>query len=389
MTPAAADGPLTLSVLVVDDEPGMRLGAARVLAGFRCAPPEAEGREVALRVEAVETGEAALERIRAERPDLVLLDERLPGLSGLEVLARLAAEAPEVLTVMVTAYATLGAAVAATKRGAFDFLAKPFTPDELRATVEKAVRHALLLRQARRHADERRRIRFEFVSVLAHELKAPLSAVEGNLLDMEAGVFGPDLASYRASVARGVERLRGMRRLVADLLDLTAIESGERRRALVTLEVGAVAAAILDGFSRAAGEAGVALRLAPADPVWAEVDRRELELVLTNLVDNAIKYNRRGGRVEVAVAPVDGRVRVVVEDTGIGIAPEEAAGLFKEFVRVRTAETRHLPGSGLGLATVRKVAQLYGGDATLRSEPGAGTRVEVELGPVAAGPRGS
>lgn len=372
-----------LRVLMVDDEQGMRLGASRILERYTVALPDHEG-EVGFAVDTAESGEEALAKIEQSPPDILLLDHKLPAMSGLDVLNRLLADKRDVLTVMITAYATLETAVAATKRGAFDFLAKPFTPDELRATVFKASKHVALQRAARRHAEEKRRIRFEFISVLAHELKAPLAAVEGYLLALQDRSLGPDLAAYTPMIERSLLRLGGMRKLVVDLLDVTRIESGQKRRELEPVEVREVAQASLETVRAEAERRRIALELpaGPATPLVA--DRSEIELVLNNLVTNAVKYNRDGGRVEVRLAPLPDGVEIAVRDTGIGMSPEEVARLFKEFVRIKNDKTRGIVGSGLGLSTVKKLAQLYGGDAQVVSVPDQGTTFTVTLRSAAA-----
>ncbi|HWT83052.1 MAG TPA: response regulator, partial [Candidatus Methylomirabilis sp.] len=169
-----------LRVLVVDDEPGMRLGIERALRNFSVHLPDVNGL-VSFAVESVDSGEAALAKIESSPPDILLLDHKLPGMTGLDVLNELAEAKPQVLTIMITAFASLDTAIAATKRGAYDFLAKPFTPEEVKAAVRKAAKHLILQRQARRLAEEKRQIRFQFISVLGHELKAPLGAIEGYL----------------------------------------------------------------------------------------------------------------------------------------------------------------------------------------------------------------
>ncbi len=101
--------------------------------------------------------------------------------------------------------------------------------------------------------------------------------------------------------------------------------------------------------------------------------------MLNNLISNAVKYNRDGGSVKVEIRRDDGTLKVSVTDTGIGLAPEEAAKLFSEFVRIKNEDTIKVLGSGLGLSTVRKLAQLYGGDATVTSTKGAGSTFTVTL----------
>ena len=128
----------------------------------------------------------------------------MPGISGLEVLDRLAGRETDMLTIMITAYASIETAVSATKRGAYDFLAKPFTPDELKSTIRKAAARLILAKQARRLAEEKRRVRFEFIRVLGHELKAPLNAVAGYLDILQNHQLGSDLAAYDELVARSL-----------------------------------------------------------------------------------------------------------------------------------------------------------------------------------------
>ncbi|MBI5544773.1 MAG: response regulator [Deltaproteobacteria bacterium] len=367
-----------LRVLVVDDEPGMRLGAGRILERYAVKLPDVEG-EVGFSVELAESGEEALEKIGKAQPDILLLDHKLPGMSGLDVLNKLIADRCDVLTVMITAYATLETAVAATKRGAFDFLAKPFTPDELRATVFKASKHVALQRAARRHAEEKRRIRFEFISVLGHELKAPLAAVEGYLMAMQDRSLGADLESYAPMVERSLIRLGGMRKLVVDLLDVTRIESGQKRRELERIDVRALAVASLETVRADAERRKITVELHPGPPVAMVADKSEIELVLNNLVTNAVKYNRDGGRVDVILDSRADGAGIKVSDTGIGMSAEELARLFKEFVRIKNEKTRGILGSGLGLSTVKKIAQLYGGDAKVTSVPDQGTTFEVDL----------
>jgi two-component system sensor histidine kinase/response regulator len=280
---------------------------------------------------------------------------------------------------MITAYATLETAIDATKRGAYDFLPKPFTPEELRVAVRRAVKHLVVQRQARRLAEEKRQVRFQFISVLGHELKAPLAAIEGYLQILRDGTAGNDPAVQAQVVERALIRAGGMRRLIAELLDLTRIESGQKRRELAEVDVRDVARAAIETATPAARERHVEIVLHAPEHVPAVADRGELEILLNNLVSNAVKYNREGGRVDVVIEEADGGVRLIVADTGIGLTAEEARRLFQEFVRIKNDRTRGIPGTGLGLSIVKKLAQLYGGDVTVRSEPGVGSTFEVSL----------
>jgi hypothetical protein len=122
------------------------------------------------------------------------------------------------------------------------------------------------------------------------------------------------------------------------------------------------------------------------DSLMFRADRSELDIVAGNLLTNAVKYNRDGGRVTVSLDRADGRVRLRVADTGIGLSEDEAAKLFAEFVRIRNDATRDIEGTGLGLSMVRRLARQYGGDATVASEQGVGSTFTVTL---AASPDGT
>jgi len=365
-------------VLVVDDELGIRLGVTRVLQNFSVRLAEVEG-DVTFQLTQAESGEEALEKIAASCPDLLLLDHKLPGLQGLEVLDRLTQQNLDLLIIMITAYATIETAVMATKRGAYDFLAKPFSPDELKATVSKAAKQLILQREARRLAQEKRQVRFQFISVLAHELKAPLAAVEGFLDLLKNRVVEPDTPKYDEILGRSSVRLGGMRKLINDLLDLTRIESGQKSRELALVDVREVARKALETMAPAAVERGITIQLHAEEPVTLHADPGELEIILNNLVSNGVKYNRDAGRVDITLARRDGRIFVVVADTGIGMTQEEVSHLFKEFSRIKNAKTRNILGSGLGLSIVKKLAQLYGGDALVESTPDVGSTFTVTL----------
>jgi signal transduction histidine kinase len=380
-----------LKILVVDDEEGMRKGIERVLRALAVEHPDLR-QSAGFAVELAASGEEALEAIARQVPDLLLLDYKLPGISGLEVQQELARRGLAVLTVMISAYSSLQTVIAATKQGAYDFLVKPFTPEELRATLRKATRHLLLQRQALRLEQERRQVRFEFIRVLGHELKSPLAAVEGFLQLMERRTLGPELAAYQSLVRRSAARIDGMRKLIEDLLDLTRIESGNKERHLEEVDLCQVIAAAAETFADTAAQRRVAIHLELPPSLVLRADRGELEMILNNLLSNAVKYNREGGAVTAKARDRGSAVELEVADTGIGMSQAEVARLFREFSRIRNERTAAIPGSGLGLSIVEKLAALYGGRVRVESQPGVGSTFTVVLpsppGPLSQGERG-
>ena len=364
-----------LRVAMVDDEVPLSSAVKRILAKYH-GHVDAVNVDVTYTSTQFTCGEDFLQALRdGAEFDLLLLDLKLPGLSGLEILEELGKEDRELVTIMITAYATFDTAVQATKLGAFDFLPKPFSPEELRYSLRKATNQLIISREARRLAEEERQVRFNFISVLSHELKAPLNAIEGYLKLLQED----EPPEHRQMIDRSLIRLDGMRKLIFDLLDLTRIESGQKARQFAEVDVVAVAKRTLDLFATEAADHHLKITLDAPQPVKMIADAGELEIVLNNLVSNAVKYNRDGGSVTVKLDRKDDTVTIQVADTGIGLTPEESAKLFNEFVRIKNEDTFKILGSGLGLSTVRKLANLYGGEASVWSEKGEGSTFTVTL----------
>jgi signal transduction histidine kinase len=375
----------TLRVLVTDDEMGMRLGVVRTLRNFTVHVADVN-ETVTFLVDQAESGEEAMEKIRRQPPDILLLDHKMPGISGLEVLDQLADMQTDMLTIMITAYASIETAVSATKRGAYDFLAKPFTPDELKSTIRKTAARLILAKQARKLAEEKQQVRFEFLRVLAHELKAPLNAVAGYLGLIKTRELGDQLAAYDEMIGRSLVRIDGMHKLIHDLLDLTRIESGQRNRQLVTVDLLALAQAAAETMRAEADSRNITIGIHADGAACMTADAGEIEMLMNNLLSNAVKYNRDGGSVEVTLARRDPHVVITVADTGIGMTPEEIGQVFGEFVRIKTERTSHILGSGLGLSIVDKLVRLYGGEVKVESQPDAGTTFTVVLDAAPASP---
>lgn len=367
-----------LNILIVDDEFGMRRGAERALRDMHLHLHDING-DVRFSIRTAADGKELEEKMNEGPTDILVLDYKLPDTTGLDILDRLMKQPLDLLVIMITAYASLDTAVTATRRGAYDFLAKPFTPEELRGAVRKAARHLILQRQARRLAEEKRQVRFQFVSVLAHEMKSPISAIEGYLQMMRERAVGDRLADYDHIVDRCLVRIEGMRKLISDLLDMTSIESGQRQRVIATVELGDLARQAVENVRGEAARRGIAIELDVPEGARMEADRAEIEMIFNNLVSNAVKYNRDGGRVGLRLRDSDGEVRIAVEDTGIGMTPEECQRLFSDFSRIKNDRTRHILGSGLGLSTLKKIVTLYDGDISVKSQPDAGSTFSVVL----------
>ncbi|MBN2713132.1 MAG: hybrid sensor histidine kinase/response regulator [Planctomycetes bacterium] len=371
----------TIRILICDNEPEMRAHIACVLDGYMISSPIGTEKK-RFTTRAVASAEEALELVQECKPQIIFLEDKLPGMSGMELLEKLDLSDDSLLAIMITAGATIEAAVRATRTGAYDFLPKPFSPEDLINTATKAARHIILSEQARACAEEKRKARFNFIQILGHELKAPLNAVEGYLdiiRKKTAGTRESSQKTYDEMLDRSMIRIQGMRKLITDLLDMTMIESGQHRRELVPVDICKAAKNAIDLIQKNADERGIKISLNCAACPTIEGDATEIEVILNNLLSNAVKYNTDSGTVAVTVDQKENCTTIMVADTGIGMTTEETLKLFKDFSRIKNPQTRDISGSGLGLSTVRKICQLYGGDISVESTPEKGSTFTVKL----------
>jgi Signal transduction histidine kinase len=373
-----------LKVLIVDDEPGIRSGIKRILGKFMVSFPFLED-DISFELLEASTGEEALEVVKHEQIDIVLLDNKLPGIQGVEVLDYMKTNCPDTLVVMITSYASLELAVNATNKGAYDFVPKPFTPQELKTSMESITKHLFLKRMTKTLKKEGKQIRFQFLTVLSHELKAPLNAIEGYLRIMKERKAGDDIGAYDQMIDRSLERVKGMRNLIMDLLDLTHIDSGKMKREIKFQDIEPIIRTCMDTVMPFAIQMDVKVNGSWPDEIYMDADSDEIEIILNNLLSNAVKYNRTGGKVQFNILRDTENVTIRVEDTGIGIAQEDTDRLFDEFMRVRSPETKNISGSGLGLSIVKRIVKMNNGKILVESKPGIGSVFTIIL-PVACKP---
>ena len=220
-------------------------------------------------------------------------------------------------------------------------------------------------------------VRRDFVANASHELQTPLTAIRG----FAETLVGNDLSweEVRAQLDVILRNSARLENLIRDMRELSRVES--RRVPLQPGEVDVVklAGALLADMEPRLKERSLEVTVADRGAVSAWADRRAVDQVLTNLVDNALKYTDPGGRITVEVESQPEAVRVSVSDTGIGIPAEHQARIFERFYRVDKARSRALGGTGLGLSIVRHLVQAMGGEIYVESEPGQGSTFRFTL----------
>lgn len=369
------------SVLIIDDDIDFAESLADVL--------EPRGYTVVC----VATPDEALaaQRELAEPAPVALVDVRLGGVgSGIDLIPRLQAEQPELICVLMTAHLDSQTAIAALRRGAYDYFDKSREPETLAAMLDRCFDRVQLLRDreaayeelriAKEEAEAANRGKSAFMATMSHELRTPLNAVIGFSEMMMREVLGalPN-EQYRVYVRDIHESGTHLLQIINDILDLSKAEAGKLELFEDVFDLSDTIQSVRQLVSGRIAENGLTASFElPPDFPLLRADERKTKQVLLNVVANAIKFTPAGGRIELIgrFDPQSG-VTLTVSDTGIGIAEADLPRVLKPFEQVDSTFSRAHQGTGLGLPLVKAMMELHGGSLELRSEVGAGTQVSV------------
>ena len=368
-------------ILVIDDELGIREGCRRAL--------EPEG----YTVETAITGQEGLHRLREQPFDLVLLDVVMPDVRGVELLDPIHEQDPDTVCIIITGYATVELAVQAIKAGAYDFLSKPFTSDLLLMAVHQGLERQRLsleakrleileqdaaeLTRAKEELERLDRFKTTFMLTVAHELRAPLTALQSFLIAIQQGYIPPDHQQEQI-LQRAVERAQELLDMVNDLLKSAAVK-GEETGKREILSLAEVVEKVFSLLQVQADAKGVTCTLEIRQRPMVKAHPDQMMQLWTNLISNAIRYTLPDGRVTIIVEERDGWASGVVQDTGIGIAPEDQDRIFEEFYRAPQAKEIEPYGTGLGLPLVKRIVDEHGGTIEVKSELGQGSQFTFRL----------
>jgi signal transduction histidine kinase len=363
-------------ILIIDDE--------EIVIDSCLAILEGRGYEVVTAPDGAE----GLKQAREATPDLVLVDLMMPGISGFEVLEAMRGIDPTIVTIVITGFSTVESAVEAMKRGAFDFLPKPFTPDELRLITDRGLERRRLVLEASRLRHEKAVLQENFAAIVSHELRSPLSAVQQNLFVLESELEGKLTEAQQGRLERMKTRIDDLLKLIQSWLRAVSVpvETIKQSFAPVALE-GCISKAV-ESVQPHATRKDIAITASVAGPLPAVIgDEGSLTEALVNLIGNAVKYTHPGGKVAVTAAVAGAEVVIAVADTGIGIAPEDLSLVFDAFYRAKPGPGTE-SGAGLGLALTRRIIQAHEGTLSVESEVGKGTTFSIHLPLVDAGASG-
>jgi signal transduction histidine kinase len=369
-----------VGILVIDDERGIREGCRRALA------------PLGYRVDVSDTGAAGLRMLQEGSYDLVLLDLMMPGMSGMEALDRILAIDPDIVVIIITGYATVESAVKTIKEGAYDFVSKPFTADDLILVVNQGLEHRRLsldnrrLRNIEEEAKELGRAKAElekldamksrFMLTVAHELRAPIAAIQGYLGLILDGYADDDAHEMVESAYRRCGELLDS---LQDLLTLAHMKEKATEVKKTTVSVAQTLEEVTSLLKAEAERKGLTLKVHISSRPEMLADAEHLRQLWTNLISNGIKYTPRGGKVVVSLDQKDGHVVGTVSDTGVGIAADDIPRIWEEFYRTAQAKSMEEHGTGLGLPIVKEIVETYGGTIDVESQLGQGTTFRFTL----------
>ncbi|MBI4386459.1 MAG: response regulator, partial [Elusimicrobia bacterium] len=343
-------------LLVIDDELGFRELMLHEL-GKR-------GYEVTVAAD----GEEAVQKARAAGDfEVVVSDLTMPRRNGLETLKELKAIDPKVEVIMVTGYGTIESAVESMKRGAYDFIAKPFNIDDLVRLIERALEKRRLCLKV----DELReinRFKSEFMANMSHELRTPMNAILGYTSLFLDKVYGGINPRQEEALKRVEGAGQNLLQLINSILDLSKIAAGRMPVYPEDFNLGDLVqevAGMLEGLAR---NKKIELGWDAPKSLRIRTDRTKLKQILINLVSNGIKFTKTG-KVSIRAEMAEDRpvALVRVRDMGIGIRAEDMPLLFEEFRQLDPSMTREHGGTGLGLALSKKFAELLGGAIEVES----------------------
>jgi len=371
--------PVSLDVLVVDDEPKICQLLSQILSARGCA------------VRLAHDGFEGLTQFQQRHADMVITDVKMPRLNGLELIRELKHLDPLLNIVVITAYPSVEGAVEAMRYGACDFITKPFDITQIQAILYRCHQRLSLSRQMRSMGDgllkleelnrrlaELNEMKSQFLAAISHEINTPLCLMSEWIYLLADGTLGsltPDQQQAVDALIGAYDRLRLLLQQLIDLMhghEIVLSRQEVTAQHVLQQSLAAVAA-------KAAIRSITVTQHLPSEPIAFEVDRPRCAAAFEYLLDNAVKFNREGGRINVTMTATPETVELRIQDTGIGILAEELEKVFTAFYQVDRRLNRAYGGVGVGLTLARRYVELHGGSLALASEVGNGTTVTVVL----------
>ncbi len=348
------------------------------------------------------SSEAALRTLEQEHFDVVVCDQRMPGLTGVDLLAWLAEHRPDTGRILLTGYSDIDATIAAINRARVHaYVSKPCPPEQLRVMVRSVVEQVWLvqenrdlleklternqrleealesLSQARDAAEAASRAKSLFLANMSHEIRTPMTSILGYAEQLDDEVVAEERHRAVDAIRRNGTHLL---RIINQLLSLSQIEAGRFTIQEIAFSPARLLEDVGDMLRRPASEKGLTLEISIAPDCNHAVrsDPSRIRQVMTNLIENAIRYTDRG-RVRAELSLSENALHFAVSDTGIGMDEDQLQAIFQPFTQLDAPRRHERGGIGLGLTICQRIVERLGGRISLESRVGEGTRFDVVL----------
>ncbi len=354
-------------ILIIDDEEVVLDSCARIL------------KSSAYKIATATNGQLGLDILKEFKPDLVYVDLKMPGISGIEVIEKIRSSDATIVVIVITGYATVSSAVEAMKNGAYDFLPKPFTPDEFRLITQRGLDKRRLILETIQLRREKEMLREQFAAIVSHELKAPLGAVQQNLYVLVSELAQQLNEDQKTRFERMQTNISDLIKLILTWLRVLSVDISKIRENFKPTEISTVISKAIESVQPHAMRKDLEIISKISTPLHpVNGDEGTLVETVVNILANAIKYSRQKSKIIVKTDEIEGNIVIAISDTGIGISQEDLPFIFNDFFTGKDGQKIE-KSSGLGLAITRRIVEAHNGSVSVESELGKGSTFTIRL----------
>lgn len=357
----------TPKILIIDDEEIVLDSCTHILANS------------GYQIVTAGNGTLGLEKLEKENPDLVFVDLKMPGISGMEVLEKIQEYDTTIVPIVITGFATVSSAVEAMKKGAYDFLPKPFTPDEMRLIARRALDRRKLVLETIALRREKDMLREQFAAIVSHELKSPLGAVQQSMYGLASDLEEKLSDEQKNKIERLQSRIADLIKLVNTWLRAISVDISTIRDNFEPTPVVEIISKAVENVQQHAVRKDISIETTLKEP-FKPIFGNGVTLVeaLVNIIGNAVKYTQMGGHISVNAREEDGNLLIEINDNGVGIAAEDLPHIFDDFY-VGSTKSDGERRSGVGLAITKRIIEAHDGSISVDSEMGKGSTFVIQL----------
>ena len=330
-------------------------------------------------IKTADNGLLGIQVVEDFRPDIIFVDLKMPGISGFEVIEKIQEIDPSIVTIVITGFATIGSAVEAMQKGAFDFLPKPFTPAELRLITLRGLEKRKMVLETQALRREKELLREHFAAIVSHELKSPLATTQQHLYTLSSELSGQLTEDQQRRFERIQTRINDLMKLIHTWLRAISVDINTIKENFQPTSLLVILSKAVESVEPHAVRKDISISTFIGDDIpMIYGDEGTLVEAIVNIVGNAIKYSPAGSKVDLSASCFDDQVVIRIQDNGIGISKEDLPFIFVDFY-TSSDENKAERGSGVGLALTRRILEAHNGTITVKSELGQGSTFEMRL----------